>query len=278
MPGGKRKQPTVTQRQIAENATKVACEPYYSLYAGGNTETRLHLVTDLAIKLNPEGVASETWRKVGITAPAKHIWQLIIVPQKVERHLRAYAIEATTGYRLLNLRKYTGLAAFGRLYAVQITEETKRSVQPGNKHYLATWNKTRDMMYERLKSTMPEEYAKLDEVAQQWEDLGTPLEIAQENRRKGAGPFINKIIEYMDKRFAMTVVMMTGCLNVETSQPEVAMYVPIPLLPPTHDSFPYGIDMNVLARVIDMIFRTSVKRLSFETSPYTSITGEHIHT
>lgn len=196
MPGAKRKQSTVTQRQIAENATKVACEPYYTVYAGGNAETRLHLVTDLATKLNPEGVPTETWRKVGVTTSIKHTLQLIIVQQKVERHLRAYAVEATTGYRLFNLRKYTGLAAFGRLYAVQITEETKRSINPGDKNYLATWNKTRDMLYERLKSTMPEEYAKLDEVAQQWEDLGTPLEIAQENRRKGAGPFINKIIEY----------------------------------------------------------------------------------
>lgn len=82
------------------------------------------------------------------------------------------------------------------------------------------------MMYEKLKDSMPEEYADLDRIAREWEELGTPLDIAQENRRRGAGPFINKIIEYMDKRFAMTVVMMMGCYDVDNDRPEVAMYVP----------------------------------------------------
>lgn len=80
-------------------------------------------------------------------------------------------------------------------------------------------------MYEKLKTTMPAEFADLDRIAKEWEDLGTPLDLAQENRRRGAAPFINKIIEYLDKRFAMTVVIMTGCYNVDTDKAEVAMYV-----------------------------------------------------
>lgn len=91
-------------------------------------------------------------------------------------------MESCTGYRLFNVRKYTALSVFGRLYAPQITAETKLSVQPGDKTYLATWRKTKDMMYEKLKRTLPEEYADLDRVAKEWEELRTPLDVAQENR------------------------------------------------------------------------------------------------
>lgn len=64
MPRNPRQKVVVSQREIAENATKVACEPYYELYTMGNKETRLDVVTELAMKLNPEGMASDTWKKV----------------------------------------------------------------------------------------------------------------------------------------------------------------------------------------------------------------------
>lgn len=64
MARGAHQKPAVTQRQIAENATKVACEPYYELYTMGNKETRLDIVCQLAMKLNPEGIATDSWKTV----------------------------------------------------------------------------------------------------------------------------------------------------------------------------------------------------------------------
>lgn len=65
MPASRKKAKAVpTQRQVVENAIKVASELYYAVYAKGNQETRDHVVVTLAAKLNPEGVATAKWKAV----------------------------------------------------------------------------------------------------------------------------------------------------------------------------------------------------------------------
>lgn len=63
----------------------------------------------------------------------------------------------------------------------------------------------------------------MKETAQQWNDLGTPIDIAHENRKRSATAVINKTLEYFDSRFGMTGFVVLGWANPEKRRSEVGM-------------------------------------------------------
>lgn len=109
------------------------------------------------------------------------------------------------------------------MYNEQITEQARKYASPGEKNYLATWNQTRDKMYAQLARKHPDDFHNLKDVADEWNEVGTPDDVAHENRKRNGTAIINKSLEYFERRLGITGVFIAGWLNADTGRPEVGM-------------------------------------------------------